>query len=419
MKIILKKYIIFAMVCSFSGIAFAQEVTLEQAYIAALKNENYSNEGKGIKGQSKARLKQARSYLFPKVDAVGKYEKSKFEADATGAETEDTIKSYGATLRQPLFQGGLFSGVQREKALDQATDLQLKVRDLDQYLAVAQSYYRIQILESTLEVIKDVNQVSSKRVGILKRRVQIGKSKQTDVLTNEIQYQNLKVELSQVETQLLAERERFADLTGLSTKAPLQKVTEVPVLKPFTYYSSKAEKTLDVEIQAKSAYIAEKDESIKDMQHFPKLYLDLAATYNEYDLPTNVDGRELSGALMLEFPLFYGGRTSAEAQEAKWKKVAEKSKLEALKRDTVVDITNQYNEFKKWIEQYKIYEDSLVTARKNYQIFNKESNLGLVSNLELLNSLTTYLDTKKARDEAFYQLKISELTLGRLIGERN
>lgn len=410
------------MISSFSGISFAQEVTLEQAYNAALKNENYSNEGKGIKGQSRARLKQARSYLFPKIDGIGRYEKSKFEEDSTGIESEDTVTSYGATLRQPLFQGGLFSGVQREKALDQSTDLQLKARDLNQYLAVAQSYYRIQILESTLEVVKDVNQVSSKRVGILKRRVQIGKSKQTDVLTNEIQYQNLKVELSQVETELLAERERFADLTGLSSKVVLQKVVEVPALKPFSYYSNKAEKTLDVEIQAKTAYIAEKDESIKDMQHLPKIFLDLAATYNEYETPISAssrDGRELSGALVLEFPLFYGGRTSAEAQEAKWKKVAEKSKLEALKRDTVVDITNQYNEFKKWIEQYKIYEESLVTARKNYQIFNKESNLGLVSNLELLNSLTTYLDTKKARDEAFYQLKISELTLARLIGERN
>lgn len=396
-----------------------QEVTLEQAYNSALKNSDYSEEGKGIKGQSKSRLKQARSYLFPQVDAVGRYEKSKFEEKDTNLETKDALKSIGLTLRQPLFQGGLFSGVQREKALDQATDLQLKARDLDLYLAVAQSYYRIQILESTLEVVKDVNQVSSKRVGILKKRAQIGKSKQTDVLTNEIQYQNLKVELSQIETQLQSERERFADLTALPPKTGLQKVSDVPVLKPFDHYLGKAQKTIDIEIQSKNLYIAEKDESIKTMQHLPKLYLDLEATQREYDLPVNRDGTEYSGALVLEFPLFYGGRTSAEAQEAEWKKRTEQAKLSALKKDVVVDIKNQYNELKKWIEQYKIYEESLSTARKNYQIFNKETNLGLVSNLELLNSLTTYLDTKKNRDEAFYQLKISELTLARLIGERN
>lgn len=415
----MKIALIAALILSATVTSFAQEVTLEQAYNSSLKSENYSNEGKGIKGQSRARLKQARSYLFPKVDAVGRYEKSTFEEKASGLETDDTQKTIGATLRQPLFQGGLFSGIQREKALDQKTDLQLKTRDLDRYLSVAQSYYRIQILESTMEVIKDVNQVSSKRVGILKRRVQIGKSKQTDVLTNEIQYQNLKVELSQVETELLAERERFADLTGLSAKSNLQKVVDVPTLKPFEYYKAKAESTLDIAIQEKTTYIAEKDESIKDMQHLPKFYLDLAATQNEYDQSTSNTGKEYSGALVMEFPLFYGGRTSAEAQEAKWKKVEETAKLRSLKKDVLVEITNQYNELKKWIDQYKIYEESLVTARKNYQIFNKESNLGLVSNLELLNSLTTYLDTKKSRDEAFYQLKISELSLARLIGERN
>lgn len=399
--------------------SYAQEVTLEQAYSAALKNENYSNEGKGIQGQSKARLKQAKSYLFPQVDLTGKYEKSKFEEKDTSVITRDTQKTLGLTLRQPLFQGGLFSGIQREKALDQITELQLKTRDLDQYLAVAQSYYRIQILESTLEVVKDVNQVSSKRVGILKKRVQIGKSKQTDFLTNEIQNQQLKIELSEIEAELQAEREKFANLTGLSSTVTLKKVVDVPTLKPFSYYSNKAEDTLDIEVQSKTAFAAEKNESVKDMQHLPKLYLDLGANYYEYDLATKTDGTEYTGALVLEFPIFYGGRTSAEAQEAKWKKVEENAKLNALKKDVAVNIKNQYNEFKKWIEQYKIYEESLVTARKNYLIFNKESNLGLVTNLELLNSLTSYLDTKKSRDEAFYQLKISELMLARLIGERN
>lgn len=405
--------------CIVSIPSFAQEITLEQAYNAALKNENYSNEGKGIQGQSKSRLKQAKSYLFPKIDIAGKYGKSKFEEKNTNIITRDTQKTLSATLRQPLFQGGLFSGIQREKALDQITNLQLKTRDLDEYLAVAQSYYRIQILESTLEVVKDVNQVSSKRVGILQKRVKIGKSKQTDFLTNEIQNQQLKIELSDVESQLNAEREKFANLTGLSAKVTLKKVVDVPTLKPFSYYTNKSENTLDIEIQEKTAFAAEKNESIKDMQHLPNLYLDLGVNRYDYELATKTDGMEYTGALVLEFPIFYGGRTSAEAQEAKWKKVEEKAKLSALKKDVAVNITNQYNEFKKWTEQYKIYEESLVTARKNYQIFNKESNLGLVTNLELLNSLTSYLDTKKSRDEAFYQLKISELMLERLIGEHN
>ena len=401
------------------NLANAQDITLEQAYNSALKKDSTIQRNKSVKGQSKARLKQAKSYLFPSLNLTGRYEKSKFEEDITNVETNETSKVMALELRQPLFQGGLFSGIQREKALDKLTDLQIRQSDLDLYLEVAQSYYRIQILESTLEVVKDVEQVSSKRVGILKKRAQIGKSKQTDVLTNEIQNQSIKIELAQIQTELNAERERFADLTGLSSKVTIEKAVVVPTLKPFDYYSSKADKTLEVEIQAKTVYVAEKNESIKDMQHLPSLYLDLGASYGEYDSTSTRDGKEYTGALVLEFPLFLGGRTSAEAQEAEWKKIEERTKLNSLKKDVVVEITNQYNEFKKWVELYKVYEESLVTARKNYQIFNKESNLGLVTNLELLNSLTTYLDSKKGRDEAFYQLKISELKLDRLVGQKN
>jgi outer membrane protein len=408
------------MVCAVSGISFAEVITLEQSYNAALKKDTTVLKNRSAKGQSVARLKQAKSYLFPSINLVGKYEQSTFEEKDTNISTHGTAKTAGAILKQPLFQGGLFSGIQREKALDELTDLQIKQSDLDLYLAVAQSYYKIQILESTLEVVKDVNDVSSKRVGILTKRAKIGKTKQTDVLTNEIQNQELKVELNTVESDLAAEKERFANLTGLSKEVSLQKVLDVPVLKPFSYYSSKADQTLDIAIQNKNVYVAEKNESIKDMQHLPTIHLDLEANYSDYGATsTSRDGNEYSGALVLEMPLFLGGRTSAEAQEAEWKKVEEKNRLTTLKRDISVNITNQYNEFKKWSELYKIYEESLSTARKNYQIFNKESNLGLVSNLELLNSLTSYLDTKKGRDEAFYQLKISELTLARLVGERN
>lgn len=397
---------------------FAQEITLEHAYTSALNKETTQQKNESIKGQSQSRLNQARSYLYPSVTVSGRLEKSEFEEEITALRTDDTTTSVGALLRQPLFRGGTFSGVQAEKARTQLADLSIRQNNLNLFMTVAQSFYRIQILESTLEVIRDVDKVSSKRVGILKNRAKIGKSKQTDILTNDIQNKSLKIELGQIETQLSAERERFANLTKLPADSKMEKTTEVPTLKPYEYYINKADETIEVQMQDKTAFIAEKQESIKTSQHLPSLYLDLSATLTEHDPLKTSSGKELAGALVLEFPLFLGGRTSAEAQEAQWKKIEEKAKLKSLKDLVKVDIRNQYNELRKWIDLYKIYEESLVTARKNYQLFNKESNLGLVSNLELLNSLSTYLDAKKGRDEAFYQLKMSELALLRLVGEK-
>src|SRR5690606_30393792 len=291
-----------------------------------LNKESTQQRNKSIKGQSQSRLKQARSYLLPSVTLTGRIEKSEFEEEATSLRTDDETTSVAALLRQPLFKGGLFSGVQAEKARTHLADLVVKQNNLDLFMRVAQSFYRIQILESTLEVIRDVNKVSSKRVSILKQRAKIGKSKQTDILTNDIQNKSLKIELGQVETQLVAERERFAYLTNLSAASKMTKAAEVPDIKPIDYYMNKAEQTLEVQIQDKNAYIAEQEKSLKSGQDLPSLYLDLSATLTEHDPLTLSAGKELAGAVVLEFPLFLGGRTSAEAQEAEWKKVEEQAK---------------------------------------------------------------------------------------------
>ncbi len=396
----------------------AQEVTLDHAYTSALNKETNQLRNQSIKGQSESRLKQARSYLFPSVSLTGRLEKSEFEEETTALRTSSDTTSMSALLRQPLFRGGLYSGVQAEKARAELANLNVKQNNLDLFIEVAQSFYRIQILESTLEVVRDVDKVSSKRVNILRDRAKIGKSKQTDILTNDIQNKSLKIELRQVETLLKAERERFANLTSLPAESKMAKSLEIPALQPLDFYLSKVDETLEVQIQDRNTYIAEKTESVKSSQHLPSLHLDLSATVTEHDPLRPASGKEYAGALVLELPLFLGGRTSAEAQEAEWKKVEERAKLRSLKDEVTVAIKNQYNELKKWIDLHKVYEEALSTARKNYQIFNKETNLGLVSNLELLNSLTTYLDAKKAQDEAFYQLKMSELALLRMIGEK-
>lgn len=391
------------------------EVDLQQAYMSATKNSEYELLNRSIRGQADSRYDQAKGYLFPKITANGQYKDNRQRIDR---ETSDfSQKTVGVSLRQSLFQGGLVSGIQKEKASKEATDIVVKKNDLNLYQTVAQSFYRILLLETTLEVLKEIDQVSANRIKIIRKRVTIGRSKQSDLLSNELQNQAFRIEMGQLEVSLNAEREYFARVTGLPSESKLSKGDQLPSLKTKEYYVSKLSEIPDLQLQAKNVRVAEKSESILKAQHLPSLYLDIDAKFGE--VTNNEDGRDVTTLLTLEIPLFEGGRVSATAREASWKRNEETAKYLALQKDSALKLKTLYNELSKNIDFFSIYEESLVTARKNYQYFNKELQLGLVSNLELLTSLTDYLNAKKSREEAYFRLKQAELDLKQLVGEIN
>ncbi len=396
---------------------WAQEISLEQAYKAAITLEDHHEKNLSIREQARARFRQSRSFLFPSVTAVGQYKDTRLTDLESDAETSTINKTVGVNLRQTLFQGGLFNGIKREKASEEISNLTARKNDLDVYSIVAEAYYRITLLAGTLDVLNEIEKVSTKRVSDLKKRVSIGKSKQTDLLTNELQNQEIKLQIGQVSTELKAMQELFARLTGLPANSKLRSSYDLPELKSLDYYLGKMDQVPDLKIQTKQLYIAEKSKSIASAQHLPQVYFDVSAKQGEFSALE--EAREVAAQITLELPLFQGGRTSALAQEADWKRREEKAKLDSLKKDYTLEITNQYELLKKNIELFKIHELSLATARKNYQVFNRELGLGLVSNLELLSSLSSYLSAKKNREEAFLQLKLVELNLNNLIGEKN
>lgn len=395
----------------------AQNYSLNQLYQKALEKKEFSQINKGIEGAARSRKSQANSYLLPTIIASGTYEKSRFESDNAAIGTSNDEIKYGAiTLRQNLFKGGTISGIQREKKNLEVAKAEVALRNLDLYESIAVSYYRINTLESFLVVLKDLEKVSDRRVKVLKNRVSIGKSRTTDQLTNEIQNQNLKTQIQQTITDLNNEREYLSLLTALPKDIKLSPDIQVPTLKTLDFYISKINSNPEVLKQKGLSEVAKYNQEVMTAQHYPTLYADLQVQKGEF--AAGREGADYSGMLKLEIPLFEGGRTSAAAQEAKYLALIESQRYSLILSGKQVEIKNEYENLKKWLELLRIAEETTKIAERNYKLFNRELELGLVSNLDLLNSLDSYVESKKNRDEAFYQMKLSEIRLSRLIGEK-
>lgn len=403
-------------ICLFFAQTNAQEVSLEEAYRSALKKNDYSNQNTGIEGYAEAQYQVSKSNLFPQISAVGTYNKYRLYNDGTNLRTQDSAKLGSLVLKQPLFHGGILSAIDREKASRETSRLMTKQNDLNLYSDVAQSYYHIQILEGSLDILNEVNRNSSKRVDILKRRVKIGKSRETDLLTNQLQSNDIAVELRQAKTDLENERQRFSNLTNLPANSKIKISLVIPSLKPLSFYIEKSKNSLDLQIQQKNVYISEKTESIASAQHLPSVDLSLAASKGDISYTTR--GTQYSGGVTLTLPLFEGGGISAQADAAAMKKLTEKSKLNLLQTSLDTSVRNEYAQLSKWIEFYKTYANSIKIAERNYRVSNRDYELGLISNLDLLTALNTYLTTKKNLDNTYFQMKMSELSLAKLIGEK-
>lgn len=390
-------------------------LTLQEAYQAALLVEDFKDQVQSLEGQSRARYNQAKSYLYPNLSAEGVYQDARYKEKATSLETETTRKTVGLNLRQPLFQGGLLSAIQKERAQMESALVGVQKAHLDLYAQVSESFYKIVLLESTLDVLKEIEVTSNKRVEEIRRRVQIGKSKQSDLLTNELQNQSLKLEMEQLRLSLENERQVFARMTGKSQEVSLLQKQSPKQLKPLEYYLNKISKTPEIEMQTRSALAAEKSVSMAKSQHLPNLFLDLKAKYGE--LRTHDKDREYLAQVTLNIPLFQGGRVSSESSEAQWKWTQEKAKLTALKKDTETLVRNQYQSLKTQKDLLGIYKKSLDLAKQNYDLFNKDLSLGLVSNVELLSSLNQYLESKKKYEDSIYQIRMAELLLNQIVGE--
>ncbi len=403
-------------ICLFFAQTNAQEVSLEEAYRSALKKNDYSNQNTGIEEYAEAQYQVSKSNLFPQISAVGTYNKYRLYNDDTNLRTQDSAKLGSLVLKQPLFHGGILSAIDREKASRETSRLMTKQNDLNLYSDVAQSYYHIQILEGSLDILNEVNRNSSKRVDILKRRVKIGKSRETDLLTNQLQSNDIAVELRQAKTDLENERQRFSNLTNLPANSKIKISLVIPSLKPLSFYIEKSKNSLDLQIQQKNVYISEKTESIASAQHLPSVDLSLAASKGDISYTTR--GTQYSGGVTLTLPLFEGGGISAQADAAAMKKLTEKSKLNLLQTSLDTSVRNEYAQLSKWIEFYKTYANSIKIAERNYRVSNRDYELGLISNLDLLTALNTYLTTKKNLDNTYFQMKMSELSLAKLIGEK-
>ncbi len=314
------------------------------------------------------------------------------------------------TATQPLFRGFReFAGLRQTKALINAQTEDYRHAQIQLFRDVSQNFYDVLAIEQDLKNLEEQINQNLERETELKDRVRIGRSRLGETLTGQTTVSTLRAQVEQLRGQLQAAREALAFLSGLESNTPLRDTETLPTrLDPLDEYLTQVPLRPDVKASQQRITAAQENITVAKGAHLPTLDLNanryLERTGSESDVDWDVQ-------LALTIPLYAGGSTQSRVREAASQRNQAEFSASQTQRLADQEIRSSYQSVLSDQARLDALEKATDAARKNYQAQLRDYRLSLVTNLDVLQALSTYQENQRTLDRARYTAKFNYLTL--------
>jgi adhesin transport system outer membrane protein len=378
----------FFAVFIFSPLLTAQAlvpVTLEDAYRAALKQEQVEV-AQATLDSSLAQKDQVIGAALPQVALAGEYGRQDQPANASSSFVRDP-RSLSLEVRQSIFSGlKEFDGIDSANARIGSSRAGIERVKSELFDSVAKAFLDVSFYQEELKNRQEIEKLTSDRVGFLKKRVQIGRSRTSELVSSEAQLADASANVADAKLQLVRSRENFALLTGLDSESELAEL-KTPELKPLEHYQAGIEQA-PILNEAKFK-LEESDLGVKlaKADHWPSVDL-----RGNYYLDRNGSSRDVDWAVTVNvtMPIFESGKTEASVRQAAFARAKQDAQNRLLRRGLEASVKTSYASVALGLERQRALKEVVELGRKNYQIQLKDYGLGLASSLEILQVLNQY-----------------------------
>lgn len=376
---------------------------LEESFQSALnRSETLASQEKQVE-IAEARYAQARGSILPKLGAYASYTVQDRPADqlaqAFFPRTQPEVK---LTLRQPIFQGFReFAALRQYSHLSEGEKRAHDQATLLLYSDVAQSYHAVLVAEGNLKNIEDQLKLYDDRISELVGRVRAGTSSQTDLLTLQSARAAMRAQLDATQAGLVAARESFTLLTGLSRDVELASVSHKhPKPEPVESYLAKIEERPDVQSITQRTEAADALVTWSKGAHWPSI--DLFANYYFKRQSEVYNGINWDVQAAVSLPIFSGGVILAQVRESTLERERAELDLSLARRQAESSIRSLHREYLAALSTITALEQSLELAEKNYQLLKRDYRRGLTRNLDVLQALISSHETRRTLLRARY-----------------
>lgn len=394
--------------------SFGATLTLKESFEAAKTNMESIKRAQTVVTQSEELKNQARAALLPNLSAVGTH--TNIDAPETSGNSAFTLtRQYSAALRlsQPILRGGTLSAYDYAKENILLAKFREDSTELGLYQLVINSYYNLSIAQRDKKNVEELLKFSRERVKEIRGRTDIGRSRkgelveaEAQLLTAESQYQQTLIRLTQAE-------QNFEFYTNLAPQeiGPLGELPKVP--STLSELKQMLKSRPDIQAAVQETKLADKQVSIAKGGHYPTL--DLTANYY-FDRTGVLASSDWDLGFALVIPLYQGGDVQASVRQAvAGKRIAELNSAETF-RAAERDLSINYQNILQLQEQLKVLKKALAKAEEAYLLSKKDYKFGQVTNLDVLQSLNLFIETKRSYDSLVSLSHLNYKNLEALVG---
>tara|TARA_R110000868_G_scaffold68518_9_gene202584 strand:- start:4706 stop:5947 length:1242 start_codon:yes stop_codon:yes gene_type:complete len=384
------KILTLLMVCSI-GIAQGQtKINLSDAFNSALRREPIKRAELALE-QSREQKKKVVGAALPQISLKADYTRQD-SSGVTSSTFNRTQRAVGLELKQSLFQG------KREFALLDKSNNQIAISKEEIELTksellteVTGSYLEVLFSENEVALAQEIENLARERVGYLQGRVQKGRSRQSELLSAKAALSSAENELISLKAQLKHNRKIFAFITGLKPETKLEELNEIET-KDINFFLNKLDNAPQINLAKLRVIDSHADIKAAKAGHWPSV--DLKGDYYLDRESVSNRGSDWAVTLSLTLPLFESGKTNADIKQASYAKNIAESTLRYNEQMLETQVKNLYSDFKATQDQVKSYKKTVELYKQNYQAQQKEYTLSLVNNLEVLQSLNLYTESR-------------------------
>jgi len=351
---------------------------------------------------------QAKSYLYPQINANGSYTRKGVDNAAAGGTTlhEGVTSTYAASLALTSYEIDLFGKVRRAneaaRALLLSSEYAKETIRLSVAANVAASYLKLSSLQNQIDLAQENVDVTRDILKMTELKYRHGVIAETALLQAQSEQENALSTLSQLQGSKIAEEANFNLLLGRNPAAadttPLESIhiPEVPGAIPSTLLTHRP----DIAAAEQNLIAANAQIGIARAQYFPSIKLTGMLGVQSLELSDFVSNpaKIWEIAPSVSVPLFSAGRIAGEIKTAE----ADQNKTLSQYRKTIVsafnDTDNALGQTAKAKEQIrfqtnrsKMMEKAFAQARLQYQTGTISYSDMLIVQQQWLQARQSYL----------------------------
>lgn len=385
-------------------------ITLDEAYAAALRRSESVAEKGETYAQLIAQVDQLWSQIKPRLNLNAQQQWQ----DTPGPNVNFPLPASNPTVaingHQPLFSGLRdFLAVKAANAQGESAQFALQRAKQLLYQDVTNAY--LNLLESRRDIATHEEQVklTADRVKELKNFEDIGRSRKSEVLAAEAQQAQ---DAADLETSRGLERVQQATLrflTGIEEDLAPREISLPAQAGDVQAFLDRSQHRPDVEGARKDFEYSDLYISIQRRQYWPTVALD-----GDYYLkrPRNFSQHvNWDATLSAVLPLYWGGQIGAQTRQAQAQSRFNEQALSLALRTAELDVRSAHGDLESDLSIVGALEKAMTLAEANAKAQIADYRHGLVTNIDVLTSLTTVQTTRLRLDAAQIQAFFARVRL--------